>query len=94
MTESNTTTEKKKIVSRRRLQGVVVSAAMTKTVVIQIDRRIAHEKYGKFFTISRKFKVHDEHGKAKRGDVIVIEETRPISKDKRWRYIKTIKSAI
>lgn len=79
--------------SRRRLEGKVVSTSMAKTIVVQIDRRVAHEKYGKYFTISKKFKTHDEHGKAKLGDVVVIEETRPLSKDKRWRYIETVKSA-
>jgi small subunit ribosomal protein S17 len=79
---------------RRRLEGTVVSAKMAKTIVVKIDRRVAHAKYGKYFTISKKFKTHDEHGKAKVGDVVVIEETRPLSKDKRWRYIETVKSAV
>ncbi len=81
------------VVQRRRLRGVVVSAKMTKTVVIRIDRRVAHEKYGKFYTVSTKLKVHDEKGLAKPGDLIEVEETRPISKDKRWRYISTVKAA-
>lgn len=79
---------------RRRLEGAVVSAKMAKTIVVQVDRRIRHQKYGKYYTISKKFKVHDEHAKAKVGDVVLIEETRPISKDKRWRYLETIKSAV
>lgn len=78
---------------RRRLEGTVVSTKMAKTIVVKIDRRVAHSKYGKYFTISKKFKTHDEHGKAKVGDVVVIEETRPLSKDKCWRYIETVKSA-
>ena len=78
----------------RRLEGVVVSTKMAKTAVVRVDRRVAHAKYGKYFTLSTKFKVHDEHGKAKLGDVIIFEETRPLSKDKRWRYIKTVKEAI
>jgi small subunit ribosomal protein S17 len=90
MTNATPTTKSS---ARRRLEGTVVSASMAKTVVVRIDRRVAHAKYGKYFTISKKFKVHDEHGKAKIGDVITIEETRPISKDKRWRYIETVKSA-
>jgi small subunit ribosomal protein S17 len=79
--------------ARRRLEGTVVSTSMAKTIVVKIDRRVAHAKYGKYFTLSKKFKTHDEHGKAKVGDVVVIEETRPLSKDKRWRYIETVKSA-
>ena len=78
--------------SRRRHQGVVVKTAMQKTIVVRIDRRIAHSKYGKYFTTSKTFKVHDEHGKAKVGDTVEIEETRPISKEKRWRYLRTIRT--
>ncbi len=77
---------------RRRLEGTVVSTAMQKTAVVRVDRRIAHAKYGKYFTTSKKFKVHDEHGKANVGDVVVIEETRPLSKDKCWRYIRTVRT--
>jgi len=79
--------------SRRRLEGVVVSVKMAKTAVVRVDRRVSHPKYGKTYTISRRFKAHDEHGKAKLGDVVVIEETRPISRDKRWRYIRTVKES-
>ena len=78
---------------RRRLRGIVVSAKMAKTAVIRIDRRVAHAKYGKYFTVSTKLKVHDEVGAAKPGDLIEVEETRPLSKEKRWRYIKTIPPA-
>ena len=78
---------------RRRLQGVVVKAAMQKTVVVRIDRRMSHSKYGKFFTVSKTYKVHDEDGKAKVGDTVEIEETRPLSKEKRWRFFRMIRSA-
>lgn len=78
---------------RRRLQGIVVSAKMAKTVVIRIDRRVPHEKYGKYFVVSNKLKVHDAAGAAHVGDMIEVEETRPVSKDKRWRYIRTVKAA-
>lgn len=66
---------------------------MQKTAVVRVDRRVAHEKYGKYFTISKKFKVHDETGAARMGDTIEIEECRPVSRDKNWRYISTIKAA-
>jgi small subunit ribosomal protein S17 len=79
--------------AHRRLEGVVTSVKMAKTAVVRVDRRIAHPKYGKTYTQSASFKVHDEHGKAKVGDVIEFEETRPISKDKHWRFIRTVKSA-
>ncbi len=78
---------------RRRLNGVVVSTKMTKTVVVRIDRRVAHAKYGKYFVVSKNLKVHDEKGVAKIGDLIEIEETRPLSKEKCWRYIATVKAA-
>ena len=77
---------------RRRLTGTVVSAKMAKTVVVRIDRRVAHAKYGKYFTLSTKLKAHDETGAAKVGDTVTIEETRPLSKEKRWRYVSTVKS--
>ncbi len=80
-------------VQRRRLQGTVVSAKMAKTIVVRIDRQVPHKKYGKYFTVSTKLKAHDETGAAKVGDVIEIEETRPLSKDKRWRFIALVKQA-
>lgn len=78
---------------RRHLEGIVVSTKMAKTVVIRIDRRVAHEKYGKYFTVSTKLKVHDEKGAAHVGDLIEVEETRPLSKEKRWRFVRTVKAA-
>ena len=77
---------------RRHLEGIVVSTKMTKTVVIRIDRRVAHAKYGKYFTVSTKLKVHDETGAAHVGDLIEVEETRPLSKEKCWRYFRTVKA--
>lgn len=88
-----TTLNKTTLSKRRRLQGTVVSTTMAKTAVVRVDRSIPHPKYGKYFTVSKKFKVHDEKGQAHVGDVIVFEETRPISKDKRWRFIETVKAA-
>ncbi|MBU1032406.1 MAG: 30S ribosomal protein S17 [Patescibacteria group bacterium] len=89
-------TENQKIESktknRRKLEGVVVSTKMMKTVVVRVDRSVAHPKYGKYSITSKKYKVHDEAGKAKLGDMVEIEETRPLSKEKCWRYIRTIKS--
>ncbi len=79
---------------RRRLQGTVVSTAMKSTAVVRVDRRVAHEKYGKYFTVSRKFKIHDSLGAAHVGDMVEFEECRPVSKDKRWRYLSTVKKAV
>ena len=87
------TTPSSTTAQRRHLEGIVVSAKMAKTVVIRIDRRVAHEKYGKYFTVSTKLKVHDEKGAAHVGDLIEVEETRPISREKRWRYFRTVKVA-
>ncbi|MBP7134577.1 30S ribosomal protein S17 [Patescibacteria group bacterium] len=78
--------------NHRLLEGVVVSTKMQATAVVRVDRRVAHEKYGKYFTISKKFKVHNPDGKAKLGDIIEFEECRPLSRDKRWRYVATVKT--
>lgn len=75
---------------RRRLIGTVKSAKMTKTIVVRVERRIQHPKYGKTYTVSRTFKVHDAEAKAHVGDVVEIEETRPMSAEKRWRYVRTV----
>lgn len=75
---------------RRVLEGVVVSAKMQKTVVVQIDRMKMNSKYKKQYRASSTFKVHDEKGECKVGDKITFEETRPISKDKRFRLISRV----
>lgn len=89
--EAGSRTRDKLQIQRRRLQGTVVSTAMKSTAVVRVDRRIVHPKYGKYFTVSRKFKIHDPAGAAHVGDVVELEECRPLSKDKRWRYLSTIK---
>ena len=76
---------------RRHLRGIVTSTAMQKTAVVRIDRQVTHAKYGKKYTVSKKFKIHDPEAKAKVGDMVEFEECRPISKDKRWRYLRTLK---
>jgi small subunit ribosomal protein S17 len=73
--------------------GVVVSDKMQKTVVVQIDRRVPHPIYGKMVTRSKKFKAHDEENSAKTGDTVRIAETRPLSKDKRWRVVEIVERA-
>jgi small subunit ribosomal protein S17 len=65
-------------------QGVVVSAKMTKTVIVSVTRRVRHGTYGKYITVKKKFACHDELG-VKEGDIVRIEETRRMSKSKRWR---------
>ena len=73
--------------------GVVVSDKMQKTVVVKIDRRVAHPIYGKMVTRTRKVKAHDEQNSAKVGDTVRIMETRPLSKDKRWRLVEIVERA-
>jgi small subunit ribosomal protein S17 len=73
--------------------GVVVSDKMQKTVVVRIDRRFAHPRYGKMVTRSTKVKAHDEQNDAKTGDTVRIMETRPLSKDKRWRVVEIVDRA-
>lgn len=72
---------------RRRLKGAVVSDKMEKTVVVAVERVFAHPVYKKRVRVTKHFKAHDESG-SKVGDKVTIEETRPISKEKRWRVIE------
>lgn len=81
----NDKTEKRVI--KRRLEGVVVSDKMQKTVVVRVTRFKKHPKYLKYYKVSHRFKAHDEAGEYKTGDKILIEETRPLSKDKRWKVV-------
>jgi len=69
------------------MTGRVVSDAMQKTVVVTIERLVKHEEYGKYVRRRSRFKVHDEKNECKVGDVIRFMETRPLSKDKRWRLV-------
>lgn len=72
---------------RRQLNGVVVSDKMDKTVVVRIDQTVVHPKYQKRFIISKKFKAHDPENTYKTGDLVTIEESRPLSKTKQWRVV-------
>ncbi|MBC5810382.1 MAG: 30S ribosomal protein S17 [Candidatus Eremiobacteraeota bacterium] len=87
------TTSDKPYGGRKVRTGLVVSDKMQKTVVVQIDRRVAHPIYGKMVTRSKKFKAHDEENSAKQGDTVRIVETRPLSKDKRWRVVEIVDRA-
>lgn len=73
--------------------GTVVSNKMTKTVVVQVERRMKHGKYGKYMTEKKKYKAHDEQQSCKPGDKVRIVETRPMSKDKRWRVAEILVKA-
>jgi len=78
---------------RKVRQGRVVSDKMQKTVVVAIERRVPHPVYGKMVTRTKKYKAHDEENTAKVGDRVRIVETRPLSKDKRWRVVEIIERA-
>jgi len=73
--------------------GVVTSNKMQKTVVVKVERRVKHERYGKYVTRQMKYKAHDETSQAQVGDRVRIAETRPMSKDKRWRIVATLRKA-
>jgi small subunit ribosomal protein S17 len=76
---------------KKRLIGKVVSNKMKKTVVVEVIRLKEHPKYKRRFKVRKKYKAHDEKEEYKVGDLVIIEECRPISKEKRWRVIKKIK---
>jgi small subunit ribosomal protein S17 len=78
------------IVKKQQMTGLVVSDKMDKTVVVKVDIRKRHAKYKKSYTVSKKFKAHDEKNEYKTGDKVVIESTRPISKDKRFKVISKV----
>ena len=78
---------------RKTRTGVVVSDKMDKTIVVSIVRKWKHPRYGKMLKSSKKYKAHDEQNAAKEGDQVLITETRPISKDKRWRLVEVVKAA-
>lgn len=75
---------------KKRLKGTIVSNKMQKTVVVRVERIKKHPKYKRRFKVHKKYKAHDEKGEFKVGDRVIIEECRPISKDKRWRVIKKL----
>lgn len=78
---------------RKTRVGIVVSDKMDKTVVVSISTKVRHPLYGKMVNRTRKFKAHDEENQCGIGDTVRIMETRPISKDKRWRVVEIIEKA-
>ncbi len=75
---------------KRRLIGRVVSDRMQKTVVVEVVRQKIHPLYKKAYRVSRRFKAHDPKNEYKVGDRVIIEQTRPLSKEKRWKVISKI----
>ncbi len=74
--------------AKRQLKGTILSDKMDKTVVVVVEKLKEHPKYKKRYKASRKYKAHDEKGEYKIGDKVVIEECRPLSKEKRWRVLR------
>ena len=77
-------------VNKKTLTGVVVSNKMDKTVVVKVERRFSHPVFKKVVKTTKKYKVHDEKNECLEGDFIRIQETRPLSKEKRWRLLGII----
>ncbi|AHA28455.1 30S ribosomal protein S17 [Exiguobacterium sp. Leaf187] len=80
--------------NRKVLTGRVVSDKMDKTIVVTVETKVKHKLYGKRVNYSKKYKAHDENNTAKIGDVVRIQETRPLSKDKRFRLVEVIEEAV
>jgi small subunit ribosomal protein S17 len=78
---------------RKERIGKVTSNKMQKTITVSVDRKVKHPIYGKFVNRTTKFKAHDEENTAGIGDTVRIMETRPLSKDKRWRLVEVIEKA-
>ncbi len=75
---------------KKKLTGIVVSDKMAKTVVVSVERVVEHPKYRRRYKIHKKYKAHDENKEYKMGDTVVIEETAPISKDKKFKVIAKV----
>lgn len=90
-----TKTEKTEIkqTPKREEMGIVLSNKMQKTIVVKLDRRIRHAKYGKFITKTKKVKAHDENNTAGIGDLVLLVSTRPLSKDKRYALKSVVRKA-
>jgi len=93
MVDATATTEKT-IRHHQEKVGVVTSAKMEKTIVVEVRRRVAHPVYKRIVTKRSKFMAHDEHRKAKEGDMVRIVEARPLSKRKRWVLKEVVRAAI
>lgn len=79
--------------NKRQVSGRVLSDRMKKTVTVLVERRVRHPLYGKIITRSNKVHAHDEAGECKQGDLVLIEECRPLSKTKAWRVIRLLEKA-
>ena len=89
-TETKTTVDRN---LRKERVGIVTSDKMDKSITVVVERRVMHPKYGKFVKMSSKFMAHDEKEEAHIGDTVRISETRPVSKQKRWRVVEVVERA-
>jgi small subunit ribosomal protein S17 len=80
--------------NRKERSGVVVSDKMDKTVVVQVRRRFKHPLFKKYVSTTKRYKAHDENNECNIGDQVVVIETRPLSRDKRWRVKEILKKAV
>lgn len=80
--------------ARKEVTGKVVSDKMDKTITVMVETYKKHSLYGKRVKYSKKFKAHDENNQAKTGDIVRIMETRPLSKNKRWRLVEVVEEAV
>ena len=80
--------------SKRHLIGTIISTKMQKTVGVKVERIKEHSKYKRRYKVGKKYKAHVEQGDYQIGDKVIIEECRPISKDKKWRVVKKLTSHI
>ena len=78
---------------RKTMIGTVISNKMDKTVVVAVERKVRHDIYGKIVKRTYKLKAHDEENSCKVGDKVKVMETRPLSKDKRWRVVEIVEKA-
>lgn len=79
--------------SRKEIIGTVYSNRMDKTITVAVERRVRHPKYKKYVKTTSRFKVHDEKNECNINDIVKIMETRPLSKDKRWRLVEIVEKA-
>jgi small subunit ribosomal protein S17 len=79
--------------NRRTIKGIVVSNKMDKTIVVRAERLVKHTVFRKFVRSYEKFKAHDEHNRCQVGDKVIIVESRPLSRDKRWRMREILEKA-
>lgn len=88
LTQEGASEAKQPVRLRKTRVGVVISAKMEKTIVVQVETRVPHPTFKKIVKRTKKLYVHDEEGKAKIGDRVLVEETRPLSKTKCWRLVE------